>query len=240
VSAEPVDQPADAQAAGAVTEVTKLREHAVSPGEYEAWYQTARGSWIADHEFDLLTRLLDSQAGTTLLDVGCGTGHFSRRFAAAGLRVTGLDPNSAILEYARGQGDCVSYLLGTGIELPFGNNAYDNVTAVTSLSFIANPERALQEMWRVSRHVVLLGLLNRRSLLYRQKLGSGGYRGARWDTPADVRRWMRSLEPAPRISMCSAVFLPGSGTFARAAEIMLPGMLPWGGFLAVRLCKPDL
>lgn len=210
----------------------------MNPREYEAWHQTARGSWIADREFDLMMRLLKPPAGATLLDVGCGTGHFSRRFAAAGLRVTGLDPDPAMLDYARGFGD-VSYLLGTGTALPFNDNTYDHVTAVTSLCFIADPERALQEMWRVSRCTVLLGLLNRRSLLYRQKQGRGGYRGARWDTPEDVKRWARLLKPSPRISVRSTLFLPEGGAFARTAEAMLPGVLPWGGFLAVLLRKPD-
>ena len=211
----------------------------MNPDEYEAWYETERGSWIAGREFGLMRRLLDSPAGATLLDVGCGTGYFSRRFAATSLRVIGHDPDPAMLEHARGLGGGVSYLLSTGIALPFGDNAHDYVTAVISLCFIADPERALREMWRVARRAVLLGLLNRRSLLYRQKHDRGAYRGARWDTPADVRRWVRQLEPAPQVTVRSAIFLPGGGAFARAAETMLPGVLPWGAFLAVVLRKPD-
>ncbi|MBI5782991.1 MAG: class I SAM-dependent methyltransferase [Gammaproteobacteria bacterium] len=210
----------------------------MNPDEYEAWYQTARGSWIADREFGLMARLLNPPAGATLLDVGCGTGHFSRRFAAAGLHVTGLDPDLAMLDHARGLGGGVNYLLGTGTTLPFGGHSHDYVMAVTSLCFIADPERALREMWRVSRRAVLLGLLNRRSLLYLQKHGHGAYRGARWDTPTDIRRWAQSLRPAPQITMRSAIFLPGGGVFARAIEAALPGALPWGAFLAVVLHKP--
>ena len=209
----------------------------MNPIEYEAWYETARGNWIAGREFDLMMRQLAPPAGGTLLDVGCGTGHFSRRFAAAGLRVTGLDPDSAMLEYARGLGG-VNYLRGTATALPLSDGAYDFVTAVTSLCFIAKTPDALQEMWRVARRAVLLGLLNRRSLLYRRKRDRGGYRGARWDTPAEARRWALALEPTPQITMCSAIFLPGGGAFARAAECVLPGVLPWGAFLAVRLRQP--
>ncbi len=210
----------------------------MNPSEYEAWYETARGTWIAGRESDLMMRLLDPPAGATLLDVGCGTGHFSRRFAAAGLRVAGLDPDPAMLEHARHLGGGVEYLRGTATALPLPDGAYDFVTAVTSLCFIAETPGALREMWRVARRAVLLGLLNRRSLLYRRKRDRGGYRGARWDTPAEARRWALALEPAPQITMRSAVFLPGGGAFAHAAERILPGVLPWGAFLAVRLRKP--
>jgi SAM-dependent methyltransferase len=178
-------------------------------------------------------------AGATLLDVGCGTGHFSRRFTTAGLRVTGLDPDPAMLDYARGVGGEVDYLRGTVTALPFDDNAYDHVTAVTSLCFIADAPGALREMWRVARRAVLLGLLNRHSLLHRRKHGHGSYRGARWDTATEVQRWAQSLEPAPRIKTRGAIFLSGGGVFARAVEAVLPGTLPWGGFLAIVLRKPD-
>ncbi len=211
----------------------------MNPREYEAWYETARGSWIAGREFGLMRRLLDPPAGTTLLDVGCGTGQFSRRFAAASLDVTGLDPDPAMLDYARRLDGGVNYLRGTATALSLPDRSYDYVTAVTSLCFIADTEQALREMWRVARHAVLLGLLNRRSLLYRQKHGRGAYRGARWDTSAEVRHWARQLEPAPGITVRSALFFHSGGIFARAAEAILPGVLPWGAFLAVLLCKPD-
>ncbi|MCR4347784.1 MAG: class I SAM-dependent methyltransferase [Sulfuricaulis sp.] len=211
----------------------------MNPGEYEAWYQTARGRWIADREFDLMMRLLNPPTGATLLDVGCGTGHFSRRFATAGLRVAGLDPDPAMLEYAGRLGGGVNYLRGTATELPLPDGAYDYITAVTSLCFIPDAPGALREMWRVARRAVLLGLLNRRSLLYRRKHDRGAYRGARWDVSAELRRWAQTLEPAPRITVRSAIFLPGGGAFAHVAEAVLPDVLPWGGFLAVILRKPD-
>ena len=91
----------------------------------------------------------------------------------------------------------------------------------------------------MARRAVLLGLLNRRSLLYRQKRGRGAYRGARWDTSAEVRHWARALEPAPWVMTRSAIFMPGGGAFARAAETVLPSVLPWGAFLAVVLRKPE-
>jgi len=80
----------------------------MKPSEYEAWYETTRGNWIASREFDLMMRLLDAPAGATLLDVGCGAG---------------LDPDAAMLEHAHGLGGGVSYLPGTGTELSFDDNA---------------------------------------------------------------------------------------------------------------------
>ena len=66
----------------------------MNPADYDAWYYTPRGRWIGDTEYALATRLLAPQAGDSLLDVGCGTGWFTRRAAADGLLVTGLDPNA--------------------------------------------------------------------------------------------------------------------------------------------------
>src|SRR3989344_1176617 len=141
---------------------------AMKPDDYEGWYETARGHWIAQREFDLMMRLLRPPAGSTLLDVGCGTGHFTRRFAAVGLHVTGLDPDAAMLDYAHRRGGA-DYRLGTATALPFDDNSFDYVTAVTSLCFITDAEQALREMWRVARRAALLGLLNHHSILYRRK-----------------------------------------------------------------------
>lgn len=64
----------------------------MTPADYDAWYDTPRGSWIGAREFALMADLLGAHSGETLLDIGCGTGWFSRRFAReAGLSVTGID-----------------------------------------------------------------------------------------------------------------------------------------------------
>jgi SAM-dependent methyltransferase len=211
---------------------------AIDPAHYEAWYHSPRGRWIAGREFALLQALLPAQAGDRLLDVGCGTGHFSRRFQAAGLRVTGLDPDPAMLAFARAQAGGVHYLQGRSERLPFVDGEFDYAAAITSLCFVADPQRALAELWRVSRHGVVLGLLNRHSLLYRQKRGSGSYAGARWDTAREARAWSARLTPAPAvIRQATAIFLPSGAALARGLESLLPATLPRGGFLALYLGK---
>ncbi|WP_029134800.1 class I SAM-dependent methyltransferase [Sedimenticola selenatireducens] len=207
------------------------------PAAYEAWYHTPRGRWIGDREFALLRDLLQPVAGASLLDVGCGTGHFSRRFAGLGLVVSGIDPDAQALAYAAGEGDDITYLRGDGRALPFADNQFDYSSAVTSLCFVDDPVAALREMWRVTRLGVVLGLLNRHSLLYREKQGRGAYRGARWDSAEVVREvWLPRLTSGPAaVSMGSAIFLPRGDGVARIAEAWLPRQIPWGGFLAVCL-----
>lgn len=211
----------------------------LDPAAYEAWYHSRRGAWIGNIELALMLELMQPSDGATLLDVGSGTGYFSRRFAATGLRVIGIEPNVAMLHYARDRQGPVAYLKGTAARLPFADASIDYVTAVTSLCFIDNPARALSAMWRVAKRGVLLGLLNKTSLLYRRKHGNSGYRGARWDRIDDVYGWAEGLSPAPaRITGGSCVFFPDGSIGGRFMERFLPTQLPWGGFLAIYLQKP--
>jgi len=208
-----------------------------NPAEYEAWYHAPRGAWISNTEFSLMQSLLRPAPGARLLDVGCGTGWFSRRFAGHGLQVTGIDPDPKALAYARSQGSDVSWMEASATSLPFADNSFDYSAAVTSLCFIDDVQQAVQEMWRVSRHGMVLGLLNRHSLLYRQKHGGGSYTGARWDALADVKTWATRLQPDPHIKTGYAIFLPGGGTLARITEKMFLSCIPLGGFLAIALSK---
>ena len=210
-----------------------------NPAEYEAWYHTPRGAWIGNTEFSLLQSLLRPTAGASLLDTGCGTGWFSRRFAGQGLQVTAVDPDPKAIAYARSQGGEVSWMEASATALPFADNSFDYSAAVTSLCFINDVQQAVQEMWRVSRHGMVLGLLNRHSLLYRQKHGRGSYKGARWDSLADVKFWAARLQPAPCLESGYAIFLPGGGTLTRMTEKMLPSCIPFGGFLAAVLNRLD-
>lgn len=88
-------------------------------------------------------------------------------------------------------------------------------------------------MARVARRRVVVGLLNRHSLLWREKGrdgGTGGYRGARWHTADEISAALAAL-PLANIRVSTALFLPGASPLARACERCLPNSLPWGGFL---------
>lgn len=124
---------------------------------------------------------------------------------------------------------------GRAETLLFADSAFDGAVAMTSLCFCADPARALRELWRVSRRVVLLGLLHWHRLLHWTKAGRGGYQGARWDTRSAVRAWTGGLTPAPALQARTALRLPGTGPLARWIERPLAARLPLGGFLAVAL-----
>ncbi|HEB56560.1 MAG TPA: class I SAM-dependent methyltransferase [Gammaproteobacteria bacterium] len=212
---------------------------------YEAWYHSPRGRWIGETEFALLMQLLpfslNRRTPDSVLDVGCGTGYFTRHFAAAGLQTSGLDPDAAALAYAMKKDTESTYLQGTAEALPFVDNSFTYCSAITSLCFVAEPEKAVLEMWRLAHRGILLGLLNRRSLLYRQKQGRGAYRGARWDTLEDVKKWVEDLSPRPaELKSATAVFLPGASVGAQILERLLPASLPWGSFLAVYIKKSSV
>lgn len=211
----------------------------VTPEAYDAWYQTPRGAWIGATEYALAQRQLAAHAGETLLDVGCGTGWFTRRFAADGLATTGLDPNPEWLAYARAHSDRgipsgipsgIHWIEGDAQRLPFADHGFDRVVSIAALCFVADERRAVAEIVRVTRRRFAIGWLNRTSLLYRQKAGGGAYRGATWHTAAEVRDFFAGL-PVAHLRLTSAIFLPGGGPMAAIAERLLPEKLPCGALL---------
>jgi len=203
---------------------------------YAEWYTRPRGAWIGGREFVLLRGLLDARPGESILDVGCGTGYFTSRFASeTDGSVVGLDPNLDWLRYARRTVDGPTWVAGGAEALPFGDRSFDLALAVTSLCFIAEERTAVLEMARVTRRRLALGLLNRHSLLWGEKGRGphrGSYEGARWHTPAEARVLVDDLA-VHGLRVRTAVFFPSGGVWSRVAERVLPSRLPWGAFLAV-------
>jgi len=206
----------------------------MDPADYDAWYDTPRGRWVGETEYALAARFLKPQPGDNLLDVGCGTGWFTRRAAADGLQVTGLDPNSTWLDYARAHSSpALCWMEGDARELPFADASFDHVLSVAALCFVDDERRAVAESVRVARRRFAIGWLNRASLLYWQKGrggGGGAYRGARWHTASEVRALFSGL-PVRKLKIRSAIFLPSATCRARWLERGMPSALPWGGLL---------
>ncbi|MBU1396901.1 MAG: class I SAM-dependent methyltransferase [Gammaproteobacteria bacterium] len=206
----------------------------MNPADYDAWYATPRGRWIGETEYALAARLLAARRGDSLLDVGCGTGWFTRRAAADDLVATGLDPNAAWLDYARAHSSpALSWVEGDARDLPFADASFDHVLSIAALCFVDDERQAVAEAVRVARHRFAIGWLNRSSLLYWQKGrggGSGAYRGARWHTAGEVRALFSGL-PVRNLKLRSAIFPPSATRSARWLEQGVPSVLPWGGLL---------
>lgn len=209
----------------------------MQPEQYDAWYATPRGAWIGGIEHRLVDELLTPRSGETVLDVGCGTGYFTRGFAdrtAVGWMVgADIDLNMARFAASRGK---AAYLVADGQRLPFADRSFDLVIGVTSLCFMRDARRALLEMLRVARRRIALGLLNRHSLLWFAKGrhgGRGAYRGAHWHSRREVQRLFAG-QSARNLMLRTAIMLPSGSRLAQGAEPCLNKLTPrWGAFIGV-------
>jgi len=132
--------------------------------EYDRWYQTPAGR---DHDRaqkeDVKRLLRRGQAGEKLLDVGCGTGHWSSFFAGMGYQVTGIDIAPEMIDLARGAAPECSFQGADACDLPFEDASFDVVASMATLGFISDPAVAVWEMIRCAKPggSLLVGTLNR-------------------------------------------------------------------------------
>ncbi|MGH3313649.1 MAG: class I SAM-dependent methyltransferase [Streptomyces sp.] len=85
-----------------------------------------------DHYHPLLLRQVPDGARTAL-DVGCGTGQFTRLLAERGLDAEGVDPDAGVVEAARTTGGGPRYRQGDVRDGRLPDSHYDFISCIASL-----------------------------------------------------------------------------------------------------------
>lgn len=199
---------------------------------YEAWFETEEGQRVDRLEKALLGRLLrEIGPPGDLLEMGCGTEHFGRWMSSLGWRVVGVDLSAPMLVEAQARGDARRLALGDALHLPFANGCCAVAALITVLEFLPDVETCLREAWRVAQQGILLGVINRHSLLgwgYRQQAKKAPtiYSHAQFFSPGELERLVQLTADG------SVAIRTGTTLWPR--WLPLEGLgLPWGGFIGL-------
>jgi SAM-dependent methyltransferase len=151
---------------------------------YEAWFRRYPEAY---HSELLAIRALLPWQGLGL-EIGVGTGRFA---GPLGISI-GIDPSRAMLVYAIERG--ISNIEGVAEVLPFKDAVFDYGLVVTTICFVDDPQKMLNEAHRVlkSEAPLVIGFVDRASALGQQYLShqdeSVFYREARFYSALEVKR----------------------------------------------------
>ena len=119
------------------------------------YMELTRMSLILPEYEPLVRRWCGIRDGISVLDVGCGTGYFTRLLARGTHNVsfTGIDREDLFIDYARQkaaeEGLQICFTEGDALDLPFPDESFDVVTSHTFLTSISDPGKSFSEMKRV-------------------------------------------------------------------------------------------
>jgi ubiquinone/menaquinone biosynthesis C-methylase UbiE len=141
-----------------------------------------------------LAQLFAQAAPESVLDVGCGEGVLTYRWAEQlGTRpVLGIDLADPKLEaeWATRRRENLEFRAMAADDLPFAAGAYDLAAAIEVLEHVPDPERTLAEMARVAARHVLISV-PREPLWRGLNLARGAYVHELGNTPGHVNHWSK-------------------------------------------------
>lgn len=96
-----------------------------------------------------LLRLLAGNANRKYLDIGCGTGNYTRALSDAGLPMHGVDPSIAMLEKARLTNSSIEWKEGVAENIPYTDLEFDGIIGTLTMHHWSNLELGFSELNRV-------------------------------------------------------------------------------------------
>ena len=205
---------------------------------YEKWFNDPRNKFVADLESRLMLDLLEPVRGETVLDIGCGTGAILLPFLEIGLQATGLEPSPYMLDIAsRNLGNRVDLHRGFAEDLPFDDNSFNYACLVTTLEFVEDKQKAIEEACRVAKDRIFLGVLNRYAIKGVQRRVKGVftrtiYNHANFFSIWELKQIIRSLlgdVPITWRTVCQVPIAPGR-IANRIEQSTLLQKCPFGAF----------
>lgn len=224
----------------------------LEPEGYRRWRTSELGSITERLEQNLVLELAGDIGGQRLLEIGCGDGALAVLLRQRGVDVVGLDASPAMLDAARQRaataGAQITLCRGVAESLPFADESFDLVVAVTILCFVAEAEATFAEIGRVLRPGgrLVIGELGRFSTWamcrrIRGWLGSPLWRDGRFRTAPELRRLAAAGGLQSR-EIRGAVYYPRSTLAARHLSRFDPALgrttTLGAAFLAMAAVKP--
>lgn len=159
--------------------------------KYDSYYQTGLGELVDCIEKALIRKYLNQIFSCEMLELGCGTGHWTRFFCEEGFQVTAIDESGAMLEQARMKNiSNADFLKADAASLPFEDQRFSVISSVTMFEFVENVDRILDEIDRLLKPggYLIAGWLNALSETAKSKDSDETFRHACFYTPAEIER----------------------------------------------------
>ena len=175
--------------------VTRDAEGTVTGNTYDKYGSTnpVVRRLMAGFERDL-RELFGRAAPESVLDVGCGEGVLTARWAAqVPGRVVGIDLEDPALqaEWAKRRARNLEFRVMKAERLPFADGEFAAATAIEVLEHVPDPEHTVAEMARVARGGWLIVSVPREPLWRALNMARGAYLRDLGNTPGHVNHWSR-------------------------------------------------
>ncbi len=141
-----------------------------------------------------LDELFRQAAPRTVLDVGCGEGVLTHKWAQRlEGRIVGIDLEDPAIqtEWAKRQAPNLSYRVMKAESLPFEEGEFDLAAAIEVLEHVPDPEHTVAQMARVARGGHLLVSVPREPLWRGLNMARGAYWRDLGNTPGHLNHWSK-------------------------------------------------
>jgi 2-polyprenyl-3-methyl-5-hydroxy-6-metoxy-1,4-benzoquinol methylase len=186
-----------------VTAVTRAADGTVTGNTYDKYNARNPLARLLQRGFERnLDDLLASVEPGSLLDVGCGEGVLTQRWAKglAPRRVVGIDLDDPLLatEWEQRGEPNLTYIAQRAEQLPFADGEFEVVTAVEVLEHVPDPAHTVAEMTRCASSYVLVSVPHE-PLWRALNMARGAYWRSLGNTPGHVNHFTK----AAIVSLCA-------------------------------------
>jgi SAM-dependent methyltransferase len=201
------------------------------------YFGEQRDYWWNSDFLQLVARRLDFASISSVLDIGCGVGHWGRALSPVlptDARLIGIDREPEWVQgataraAAAGLASRFSYRQGDCTSLPFADNTFDLVTCQTVLIHVADPRAVLAEMLRVTKPGGLVLAVEPNNLA-NGVIASSVHAALSTDELVDLYRFQLTCERGKQ----------NLGLGFNSVGPLVPGMLASLGAADVQVCIPD-
>lgn len=182
-----------------ISDLAKFRARApfLSEQEYEDLYRKhPRVHEGTDNSERCIDRVCQDIRGTSIADVGCGTGVLLSRIRSARPDITRLTGIDFVIDDASNR-DGLEYVAAKIEALPFQDNEFDTVICTHVIEHVLEPKIAIAELRRIARHRLIIIVPREREYKYTFNPHFNFY--------PYTSSFLREVHPVPPVYVCQDI-----------------------------------